>query len=417
MKLREKTWLKRALWGLAALVIVSGLLVLWWPNPQPVDVGEVGRGPLRVTVDEDGQTRVRERYTVSATVGGNLERIQRDAGDYVEAGEVVARIYPTQAPLLDPRSRAQAEAMVETARAAVTQAEVAVEQAEQADRYTQREAERLTGLYRENVVTRQRAEQAEFEAEQAHTRLEAARAAVVVAREQLAQAQATLEEGPAAADSRGENMAGQPVGGGPVDTTAVEIRAPIAGTVLQVLQESAGPVQPGTPLVELGDPAKLEIVVDVLTTEAVAIQPGASASLEQWGGGQPVQAVVRRIEPAAFTRVSSLGVEEQRVNVILDVVDAPESWKVIGDGFRVEAEIVTWEGDDVLQVDASAVFRSPEGWAAYRIVDGRARFTAVQLGARTDQEVQILGGLDRGDTVILYPGDAIDDGVRVEPRM
>ncbi len=420
MKLREKTWWKRMVWGLVALLVVLGLVYLWWPSPQAVDVGQVGRGPLVVTVDEDGHTRVRERYTVSATVAGNLERVRREVGEFVEAGGVLATIHPAKAPLLDPRSRAQAEAMVETAQASVSQAQVAVEQAEQADQYARREADRLRGVYRAGGLTQQRAEQAEFEAEQARTRLEAARAAVRVAREQLAQAQAALDagqDGTASEPETMENMQGQAVGGGPVESAAaVEIRAPVAGTVLQLLQESAAPVQMGTPILELGDPEQLEIVVDVLTTEAVGIKSGAPAQIEQWGGGQHVQAVVRHIEPAAFTRVSSLGVEEQRVNVILDIVEAPEVWRTIGDGFRVEARIVTWEGEDVLKVDASAVFRSPQGWAAYRIVDGRARLTLVEPGARTDREVQILSGLDAGDTVILYPGDTVTDGVRVEAR-
>lgn len=434
MKLRETTWWKRMVWGLVALLVVLGLVYLWWPSPQAVDVGQVGRGPLVVTVDEDGHTRVRERYTVSATVAGNLERVRREVGEFVEAGGVLATIHPAKAPLLDPRSRAQAEAMVETAQASVSQAQVAVEQAEQADRYARREAERLRGVYRAGGLSRQRAEQAEFEAEQARTRLEAARAAVRVAREQLAQAQAALDAGPDTAfESEPERMSGQAVGGGPVEeesgeagrtesaesaesAAAVEIRAPVAGTVLQLLQESAAPVQMGTPILELGDPEQLEIVVDVLTTEAVGIKSGAPAQIEQWGGGQHVQAVVRHIEPAAFTRVSSLGVEEQRVNVILDIVEAPEVWRTIGDGFRIEARIVTWEGEDVLQVDASAVFRSPQGWAVYRIEDGRARLTLVEPGARTDREVQVLSGLDAGDAVILYPGDTVKDGVRVEAR-
>jgi HlyD family secretion protein len=398
----DKTWLKRGLWILVAVVVVAGFVYLWWPAPVTVDVGDVDRGELTVTIDEDGRTRVVERYTIAATTTGTLARIELRAGETVEAGEVLATIAPVEAPLLDRRTRAQAEAQVESARAAVAQAQAAVAQAAQAYGFARAEAERLAELHGAGVATSQAVEQADFEVQTAAAQVEAARAARRVAEHQLAQARAAV-----AADAETE-VSGQPVN--------VSIEAPIDATVLQVFQESGGPIQAGAPLLDLGDPGRLEIVVDVLTTQAVDIEPGAHAIIERWGAGQSVPAVVRHIEPAAFTRLSSLGVEEQRVNVILDVVEATESWEAIGDGYRVEARIVTWHDVDVLKVDASAVFRSPDGWAVFRVVDGRAILTPVEVGARTDREVQILEGLDEGEVVILYPGDAVVDGGRVEPR-
>lgn len=402
MKKADKTWIKRIVWGLIGLVVVLGLIYVWLPSPLPVDVGVAERGALTVTVDEDGRTRVRERFTITAPMTGNLERIELRAGQVVEAGDELAHITPTRAPLLDPRSRAQGEAQVATARAALAQARTALEQASQAHEFARSEAQRLEELVREGVATAQAMEQARFEVQTTQAQIASARAAVEIAEHQLAQARAVVEEvDPPSAEAPGAR---------------IPITAPVDGAVLLILQESAGPVQIGAPILELGDPSNLEIVVDVLTTQAVGIDPGARAIVEQWGAGEVIDARVRGVEPAAFTRISSLGVEEQRVNVILDVVEPTQTWAALGDGFRVEARIITAHEDDILKVDASAVFWRDDGWVLFRLVEGRAELTPVIIGARTDREVQVLEGIEEGDEVVLYPGDAIEDGVRVEPR-
>ncbi|MBA2661597.1 MAG: HlyD family efflux transporter periplasmic adaptor subunit [Bradymonadaceae bacterium] len=402
MKMPDAKWKKRIIWGLVALFAIVLLIVAWIPSPLDVDAAPAALGPLTVTVDEDGATRVIDRYTLAAPLSGVLERVELRPGDRVDAGDDVVAMRPAAAPLLDPRTRAQAEAQVSTARAALEQARAGFEQAREAEAFASTEAERVEQLLAGGVVTRQDNERARFEAQTAGVQLESARFAVQVARHQLATAEAVL------AQADGEPDAD--------DQQVFAISAPIDAVVLQVFQESAVPVQAGTPLLELGDPRNLEVVVDVLTTSAVGIEPDNPVLIERWGGPETIRGHVRRIEPAAFTRISSLGVEEQRVNVIIDVDQPSEQWQQLGDGYRVEARIVTWHADDVLKVDASAVFRRGEGWAVYQVVDGRARLTPVTVGQRTEREVQILEGLQAGDDVILYPSDAVEDGARVRER-
>jgi HlyD family secretion protein len=395
-------WLRTLLLLLLAGAIGAALLYALWPKPVPVEWARASRGPMRVTVDEDGNTRIRERYLVSAPLAGRLARITLEEGDAVAAGEtVVAAIDPTDPTLLDPRARAEAEARVRAAEAALEQAGAAVIRANAALELAQTESERLREASAQSAVAPleldraeatesirlEEAREAEFAREMARFELELARAAMVRG-----------EDGESEADWR------------------FEIRAPVDGSVLRVLQESAAVVVPGTPLIEIGDPTDLELVVDVLSCDAVALRPGAAASLEQWGGGAPLAGRVRLVEPAAFTKISALGVEEQRVNVIIDFVDPPAAREGLGDGYRIEARITVWDQSDVLTIPTGALFRQPDSWAVYAVVEGRAQLRPVEIGHRNGAQAEVLAGLQPDGAVVVYPSDRVRHGVRVVER-
>ena len=400
-------WIKRGVLALVALALAVAAVVAMLPKPVPVDLAEATGGPMRETVSEDGKTRVRDRYTVSAPITGNLLRLTLQPGDPVETGAVLARIVPMVPPLLDARTRAEAAARLAAAQASHRQAQAQVARARTALEHARREAERQRALAAKNAVPAVTVDQAAFEERARAEELTAAEFGTRVAAQQVASARA------AQGMLRGET---QTNGDGP----QLAIKAPVSGHVLRVLREDEGLVQAGTPLLELGDPASLEVVVDVLTTDAVHIRPGAPVSIVRWGVGmgdeQALAAHVQRVEPSAFTRVSALGVEEQRVNVLIDI-DAPrERWAALGDGFRVEAEITTWEAPDVLSVPASAVFRSGDDWAVFALRDGTARLVPVTIGHRNGARMQILTGLDAGDQVVLHPGDRVTEGADIEQR-
>jgi HlyD family secretion protein len=398
---RARIWVRRGLLVLLGLSIVTMLVLAWLPQPVPVDAAAAVQQPMEVTVDEDGRTRVKDRYIISAPVYGNLARIGLRAGAKVEEGQVLARLAPLSPALLDPRSRAEAEARVAAGGAAIRQTEAAAERAQAALEFAERELQRQRQLKAQGAVPPQAVERAELDVRQRREEVASARFATRVSQHELEMARVAVRQ------ARGERMEGG---------QQMQVSAPVQGTVLRVLQESEGVVQAGTPLLEIGDPAALEIVVDVLTQEAVRIQPGAMARIVQWGGEPTLQAHVRSIEPSAFTRVSALGVEEQRVNAILDLDDPHEVWSQLGDGYRVEAEIEVWREDDVLQVPDSAVFRAQQGHAVYRVADGRAQLRQVRVGRRNGVRAQILDGLAAGDLVVEHPSDRVQDGVAVALR-
>ncbi|MCB9563457.1 MAG: efflux RND transporter periplasmic adaptor subunit [Kofleriaceae bacterium] len=395
-------WMKRVV--LALLLVGIAVLLVWsmLPRPVPVEVTTVKRGLLRVTVDEDGRARVEDRYVVTAPLAGTLARIELRAGDAVAAGDVVARIAPLPAPLLDARSRVELTGRVGVARAQRRQADATVARAETAAAFAEREVTRIRGLVQHDAISPVELERAQLAAEVAARDVESARFAATVAAHELTTAEAAAAR-----------LAGGAATGAVED---VDLRAPVSGRVLRRLTESEGVVGPGTPLLELGDPSRLEIVVDVLTADAVAIRPGAPATIERWGGA-PLTGKVRTVEPSATTRVSALGVEEQRVDVIVDLVDPPAAWSALGDGWRVEARIVTAEVPDALIVPIGALFRDGEaGWAAY-VADGdRARLRHVELGARASGEAAVTAGLSEGDRLILHPGERVKDGVAIAAR-
>ena len=380
--------------GALALVVLFFVVSALRPKPLEVDAAAVTRGPLRVTVDEDGVTRVQDRYVITAPVAGRVGRIALKEGDVVRAGQVVARM--ASAPL-DVRSGMQSTAAVSAAQAAVAQADARVSEARAALEQARREARRARTLAEAGALSEQAREQADLAAVSRQRELEAAQAASRAAQADVRAARAALVD---ASPS------------GPA-SSATEVRSPVRGRVLRVARQSEGTVAPGEPLVELGDAAALEVVVDVLSTDAVRVQPGMPLLIEEWGGGQTLRGRVRTVSPGAFTKVSALGVEEQRVNVIGDLVDAPGP---LGDGYRVEARIVTWEGDRVLKAPVSALFRAGDDWSVFVIQDGRARLRKVRVGHRGDAEAEILSGLREGEPVIVFPSDQVADGVLVKPR-
>lgn len=384
--------------------IVGGLVWSFWPQPVLVEVTAVRRGALRVSVDEDGRTRIKERYVVAAPLAGHLLRIDWDPGDRVTRGEtVLATIEPNPPDILDVRSVAQAEAKVRAARAAWDRTQPLVERAREELDFAERERQRYLQLAKTDSAARRDIERAETLYRTALHDYAAVRHAQDIAQFELELAQAAL-------------LRVAPAEPGPPDDRRLPILAPISGQVLRLFQQSATVVRPGDALLEVGDPADLEIEVDVLSNDAVKIRPGFKAFLEQWGGERPLPATVRRIEPAGFTKVSALGVEEQRVNVILDLDDLPEQRRELGDAFRVEARIVIWEQQDVLQVSTGALFRRGGDWAVFVVRRERAELQAIEIGHRNSLAAQVLSGLEAGDEVILHPSDKVRDGVHVQRR-
>ncbi len=405
-----------------ALSVVGMLVYALLPKPVGVDLGTVERGPLQVTVDEDGRTRIKEQYIVSTPLSGRLMRIDLDVGDPVVAGQsAIARIQPTDPALLDPRARAQSEARVKAAEARLKQAATGLEKAKAAMDFAESEVARIRKLRDRDAATSSQVDAKELEFRTTTQEFRAARFAEEIARFELELEQAALLRTQGDEDdddsAHGNGGHGDADDGTPSDANGeFLIRAPISGRVLKVFQESATVVTPGMQLVQLGDPSDLEIVVDVLSSDAVRIVPGAKARLDQWGGEEPLTATVRLVEPSGFTKISALGVEEQRVNIVLEFDDPPENRSSLGDSFRVEAHIVIWEDPQVLKVPNSALFRHEGKWAVFRINDVHARLQPVEIGHQNSLESEILSGLGEGDRIVMHPSDQIKDGVEVFER-
>ena len=391
-------WRRRLPWfGAAALValIVAGL----WPAAVPVEVAAVRRGPLVVTVDEEGMTRVKNRYVITAPVAGQLRRIDWKPGAEVVAGKtVLAVIEAGGADFLDVRLQAQAEARVKAAEAAREAALAQRARAESASALAAAEDARARGLRTANVISAQESDLARTRRETAAAEFRAADFAAQVAGFELQQAQALLTRGRAGG------------GGDPLVITA-----PVSGRILRVMQESSRMVSAGFPLLEVGDPTDLEVRIEALSRDGVAIRPGARVMLEQWGGSSPLSARVRLVEPSAFTKISALGVEEQRVYVIADFTDPVEKRPTLGDSYRVEARVVTWENASALQAPAGALFRQGGEWRAFVVEGGRVSLRTVNPGRSNGVQTEIGGGLREGEQVVVYPGDKVRAGARVRP--
>jgi HlyD family secretion protein len=381
--------LRQALPYAGALLLVTLILAGLWPRPTPVETAHVTLGALRSSVDEEGRTRVRHRYVVSAPVTGQLRRIDLQAGTEVQARHtVVAIIDPVAPALLDARTRVLAEARRDAASAQVDKARAASE-------FAASELRRFTRLRKEGSVSAQELEAAQLRDTAAVRDLAAAESALRQAEAEMAE----FKSLPGAEPAR----------------PPVEVHAPADGRILRVLEESARVVLAGTPLVEIGNPGDLEVVIEVLSRDGAAITAGTPVELEHWGGPRPLQARVRLVEPAAFTKVSALGVEEQRVRVIADLLTPPDQRPTLGDQFRVEARILTWQDDRALQVPSGALFRHGQGWATFVMENLRARQRSVQIGHASRTHTQIVSGLQEDEAVILYPGDRVRDGARVRP--
>jgi len=374
---------------LGAVMLVALIVAGLWPKPVPVETVTAGVGELRATVNEEGKTRIKQRYTICAPVAGQLRRIPLKAGAEVKAGEVVAVVDPLAPALLDARTRATAEAKRDTAAANL-------EKARATHTFATSDRRRFEQLFNQKTISVEELESAQLRESSAAKEEAAVNSA-------LQQAQAELAEF-GSADS-GTNAACLPR----------EIQSPTSGRVLHVFEENARAVSAGTPLLEVGDPADLEVVVEVLSRDAAAISPGAKVELEQWGAPEAPKLVgrVRLIEPAAFTKVSALGVEEQRVNVVADLLTPPEERQNVGDNFRVEARIIVWETAGTLKVPEGALFRRGDQWAAFVVVGGRAELRMIKAGRSGGAETQVLEGLASGEKVILYPGSRVQAGQRV----
>jgi HlyD family secretion protein len=377
---------KRITWWIigGGLVALVGLSMR--PRALPVEVAPLTRGPMRVTIDEEGRTEVKRRYVVSAPLTGKLLRIEHKAGDHVTEGEVLARLVPADAPLLDPRARAEQEARLHASEAA---------RAQVADAGARDDLSRKQKLAGGSAISVHDLELASTEAASRTQDLASAEFGAKVADHQLAESRAALQRGRS----------------GRVDE--FEIVAPAAGQVLRVLKESEGVVTAGTALVEVGDPSLLDVAVELLTVEAVQVRPGMAAFIDHWGGKPALSARVRSVEPSGFTKVSALGVEEQRVRVLLDLAAPPDEWRTLGDNFRVEVHIVAWQADSVLRAPSAALFRRGDAWAAFVVDDGRARARTLQIGEMSTDSAEVRGGAQAGDVFILRPGESLRDGARV----
>ena len=385
-----------------AAAVAAGLWLGFMPRAVPVDIAEVTRAPLAVTVEDEGKTRVRDRYLVSAPVAGYARRIDLKAGAAVSAGQVLAVIEPARSVPLDPRAQAQARAQERAAEAALAVAQNNARSAAAAAQLAQQELARTETLRQSNFVSAQALDAARNSDARAHAAAQAARHAVTVARFDLQAARAAVA-----------STARLPAG---ARSEALDVRAPAAGQVLKVFHESEGAVAAGQPLVEIGNPESLEVEVEVLSTQAVKILPGTKVILDRWGSDEPVAGTVRTVEPSGHTKVSALGVEEQRVWVIVDFTSPRQAWQRLGDGYRVEARFILWQGNNVLQLPSSALFHHGKGWAVFRVEDGRARLTPVEIGQRAGLATQVLSGLSAGDRVVSHPDESISDGVRVKGR-
>lgn len=441
----KRRWLKKSLYVLGGMGLVGLGVWVFRPTPIAVDLASLEQGPMEVTIAEEGKTRVRDRYVIAAPVDGRLQRIDLDEGDWVEAGQIVARLDPlpldsqvrslqaqiremqaerrgvdTQRP--KPEALAEAEARIEAAIATQREAEAQVAEARAALEQARRDRQRAESLYTDGAIARQEMEVAQLEETTRTRTLEAAQrssdraqADVTEARETLQRLQAEQQDPDYLLnvyDARIRSLEAE-LASLADDARRTDIRAPQAGRVLRLEQESDRFVPAGTPLLELGDAEQLEMVVDVLSSDAVQIDPGDPVRIEDWGGDTPLRGQVRTVEPSAFTDVSALGVEEQRVNIVVDLNQIPPS---LGDGFRTEAQVIIWEAPDVLTLPIGALFRCDPDWCVFVVEQQKARRRPIEIGHRNPSMVEVTDGLTPGEVVILHPSELIQDGMRVRSR-
>lgn len=382
---------------LIAVAVAGAAAWALWPRPVEVETATVARQTIEIAVEEEGKSRIRDVFTISAPSSGQMLRVNLHAGDAVVKGEsVVASIRPADPVLLDARTRRVAEAAVDAARAAVDLASAEVRQSEAQLAFAKSELERATSLVQRGTISERAFEKAKLDVESAEAALESVKASQMVRKRELERAEAALIEDD----------------GGSKGACCIDVRAPVSGRVLRVLTESEQVVQAGTPLIEIGDPADIEIVAELLSRDAVQIREGASAIIANWGGPL-LPAVVHRIDPTAITKVSALGIEEQRVSVVLWLQGKPDDWAALGHGFRVVARITLWKGEGIVAVPIGALFRQGSDWAAYAVENGTARLKVLELGVRNADFAEVKAGLQDGDNVILHPSDQVADGIAV----
>ncbi len=398
---------RRFIYLLVLACMVGAIAYGFKPQPVAVDVETVSIGPMMVTVDEDGKTRIREKYVVSAPLAGRLRRIDLEPGDKTEAGAtLLATIEPGDPELLDARALAQAEARVKAAAAALKRAEPLLKNALTSLEFAESELGRKRELAAAKALSQELLDDAEMQYKMRSEEYRSAKFGMEIASYELQQAEAAaIRTNPASSDAI-EN-----------GSWNFRIESPINGRVLRVLQESTAIVTAGTPLIELGDASDLEIEIDVLSSDAVGINPGDRVIIEHWGGDHDLEGRVQIVEPAAFTKISALGVEEQRVWVIVDIVDPPSERPTLGDGYRVEGRIVTWESDSVLRVPTSALFRDDDhNWCVFAIDGTTARTVRIEIAHNNGLVAEVTSGLSDGDSVIVHPSDRVTDGVLIQRR-
>ncbi len=436
--------MKRWLWIIALGAITIGAIVYGLQEqPVPVESAKVTVGPLRVTVEEEGKTRLRSRYIVSAPVSGFMSRLRLKAGDHVNSGDVITRLSPVSAPFLDPRSRDTSEARVGVAQASLDAAQARVRVAQSALEvaqsrvapleeqqrsaqvdldYWKREQQREEGLVKSGDLPAQRLDKTRTEIARAESAVQVAKRTVESYRMQIDSAAAELEAAQAqlrplnaeigAAKAQLRGTTARPG----AESESIPVTIPAGGRVIRVIQESEGVVQPGAPLIEIGDANAIEVEVEVLSQDAVQMGPGTRVLLTGWGGAGTLEARVRVIEPGGFTKVSALGVDEQRVRVIADITSPEKEWSRLGDGYRVEGSFILWEADTVLQVPSNVLFRYQNGWAVFAIEAGKARRKTVEVGHRNGLAAEILSGLKEGEMLVAHPDETVEDGKQVAAK-
>lgn len=388
---------KQVYLSIFSLVIL--LLLVWGflPSPIPVSVEDAHIAPLEMTIEEEGKTRVIDRYTISAPVTGYVMRLEYEVGDSIKAGDELFGIQPVP-DLIGARQREVAEAQLEAARARLSQARQQLSLAQEEKKQADIEKRRLADLFNDGIGSRQALDNAELAAKRAETQQSSAEFSVKVAEYEIQAAESALK---AFQSARGQER--------------ISITAPVEGRLLKIFQKSEGTVQAGTPLLEIGDPRSLELEVDLLSTDAVKLIKGTQVRIKRWGSDQILGGLVKLVEPAGYTRISALGVEEQRVPVIVEITSSYEEWRVLGDGFRIVAEFVIWQGEEVLQVPSSSLFRTEDAeWALFVVEGGESKLRRVEIGQQSGLYTQIVTGLESGEQVITHPDERIEDGIRVE---
>lgn len=389
---------------LLTIIIIVGLLTWgFWPKPIVVETVTVNKAPLTVSIQEDGRTRVIDRYVISSPVNGMTCRMHLKVGDPVTQGQNLLGITPLESQVLDSRSRAQAEAQVSAARSALKSAKQQAISAQATATLANDKLKRYQPLLQKGLISQETFDEAKTATVTAQSQQRSAKFAVEVANFELQAALTTLEY--SAANPQEQNQ------------ERVPVNSPITGKILKVARQCEGPVMTGESLLEVGDPSALEVEVDVLSADAVKIKPGMKVLFDRWGGSQPLEGIVKSVEPVGFTKVSALGVEEQRVWVICDFTSPTEQWQKLGDAYRVEAQFILWQEENILQIPSSALFRYQNGWAVFKNLDNKAVRQVVTIGQRNGLSVQIITGLVEGDSIINHPSDAIDDNVSIETRL
>lgn len=398
----ERFSAKWVFWAVFVALALGALYVTLRPDPVWVDLAPATRGGLVVSITEEGKTRVKDRYLVSSPVSGYLHRLSLEVGDPVAPGQLLTEVDPMPASVLDARSRAEAEARIGAASSALNSVRQKVAAAEAEATLAARELVRLRALSDSRFVSEDRLQQAEAADARAQAILRSARFDEEVMVHELKAARTRLEVSAARSSGNGE-------------VERVPVKSPVAGAVLGLVRESEGVIQAGEAILEVGDPGALEVVVDVLSFDAVKLAPGIRVHLSGWGG-PTLEATVRRVEPVGFEDISALGVEEQRVQVVADIVSPPEDWQTLGDGYRVDATFVLWEAEDLLRVPASAIFQESGQDQVFRAIEGRVERTAVATGRSNGLDTVILEGLAEGDRIVRHPDSQLKDGVRIQER-